>query len=234
MIAKNISRVSLLLLICLPWTTQGQKIDYNTIILPSNAKDIPITEKLVQLAWTNNPSNQVLYDQVRVAEYNKKLARRNFLNQISATGNVNEFNINPPPGVAIFLPKYNFSATLSLGNVFSDPIRIKRAQEETEIALKNVDSKKLLIRAEVLRRYQVYLSFKELLKIRTEALEDAYASFSLMEQKFKNGQTSIIEYNSALENHNMRKADKIVAERDFVISKIDIEELIGVKLEDVY
>ena len=232
----NFIRVFMLTLLTLPILVNGQKVDYNTIIMPSNTKDIQIAEKLVQLAWANNPSNQMLYNHVKAAEYNTKLAKRNFLNQIAATGNINEFTINPPPtttGYPPFYPKYNFSATLTLGNIFNDPIRVKQAKEETEIALKNIDSRKLTIRAEVLRRYQVYLTNKALLKLQTEGLEDASATFSLVEQKFKSGQANIVEYNSALENHNNRKTQQIMAERDFLISKIDIEELIGVKLEDV-
>jgi outer membrane protein TolC len=221
---------------CIPFISNGQKVDYNSIIMPIDAKDIPITEKLVQLAWANDPSNQLLYNQVKVTEYNTKLAKRNFLNQAQGTGNINEFNINPPPtanGFPAFYPKYNFSATLNLGNFFNDPLRVKKSKEETEIALKNIQSRKLSVRAEVLRRYQDYLTNKDLLKVQTESLEDASASFSLVEQKFKNGQTSILEFNNALENHNIRKTQRIVANRDYLISKINLEELIGIALEDV-
>ncbi len=213
----------------------AQNIDYNSIILPSGAKEIQFVEKLVQLAWANNPENQILHHQVNASVYNEKIAKRNFLNQVQATGNLNEFNVNPPStnSQPIFFPRYNFGATLNLGNIFTDPIKVKRAKEETAIAIQHVNSRKLTLRAEVLRRYQAYLTNKELLKVQADALEDASASFSLAEQKFKNGEATIVEFNSALENHNIRKTQKITAERDFYISKIDIEELIGVKLEDV-
>jgi outer membrane protein TolC len=226
---------ALYLLLLLPTSLAAQKIDYNKIILPEDAKDIQFVEKLVRLAWANNPSNEVLHHQVKAAEYGEKVAKRNFLNQVSATGNINEFSINPPPGNAQpnFFPRYNFAATITLGNFLVDPIRVKRAKEETAIAMQNVNSRKLTMRAEVLRRYQIYLTNRELLKVQVEALEDASSLFSTSEQKFKNGQSSIDDYNIALENLNTRKTQKIIAEREFNISKIDIEELIGVKLEDV-
>jgi outer membrane protein TolC len=232
-------RKSLLAVFFLPMLALGQNIDYNKIILPEGVKEIQFSEKLVRLAWANNPDNQALLRQVTISEYGEKLAKRNFLNQISATGNLNEFNVNPPvdakTGTPLpnFFPKYNFAATLNFGNIFSDPIRVKRAKEETAIANYNVNSRKLTLRAEVLRRYQKYLTNKELFKVQTDALEDASASFSLAEQKFKNGETKIVDFNSALENFNSRKSQKLIAERDFNISKIDIEELIGVRLEDV-
>jgi outer membrane protein TolC len=225
-------------LLLLPTVAVAQNIDYNKIILPAGAKEIQFSEKLVQIAWANNPDNQILLHHVKASEYGEKLAKRNFLNQISATGNLNEFNLNPPvdaKGVALpnFFPKYNFAASINFGNIFSDPIKVKRAKEETAIAVQNVNSRKLTLRAEVLRRYQTYITNKELLKVQTDAFEDASASFSLAEQKFKNGEIKIVDFNSALENFNARKSQKLIAERDFNISKIDIEELIGVRLEDV-
>jgi outer membrane protein TolC len=220
----------------LPTLAGAQKIDYNTIILPSGAKEIQFSEKLVQLAWTNNPENQILKHQLNIAEYSEKVVKRNFLTQISGTGNINEFNIDPPKTTnsqPIFFPRYNFGATISLGNLFVDPIRAKRAKEETAIAIQNINSRKLSVRAEVLRKYQVYLTSKELLKVQTDALEDASATFSLIEQKFKNGEATIVDFNAALENLNARKIQKITADGDFFIAKIGVEELIGVKLEEV-
>ncbi len=231
-------RKPLLALLLLPILALGQNIDYDKIILPEGVKEIQFSEKLVRLAWANNPDNQVLLHQVTASEYEEKLAKRNFFNQITATGNLNEFNVNPQKdanGAPLpnFFPKYNFAATLNLGNFFSGPIKVKRAKEETAIANYNVNSRKLTLRAEVLRRYQNYLTSKELFKVQTDALEDASASFSLAEQKFKNGETKIVDFNAALENLNARKSQKLISERDFNIAKIDIEELIGVRLEDV-
>jgi outer membrane protein TolC len=231
---KNI----LFLLFVIPICSGAQQIDFNKIILPDDAKDIQFVEKLVRLAWANNPANDMLRHQVRAAEYGEKVAKRNFLNQLSATGNINEFNLNPQVDAAgapvpNFFPRYNFAATLNLGNFFIDPIKAKRAKEETAIAVANLSSRKLTLRAEVLRRYQVYLTSKELLKVQVEALEDASNLFSTSEQKFKNGEATIVDFNNALEILNTRKTQKITAEREFNISKIDIEELTGVKLEDV-
>ncbi len=227
--------LALILFSCAPLLLVAQKIDYNKIILPDDAKDIQFVEKLVRLAWANNPTNEMLKHQVSAAEYNEKILKRNFLNQITATGNLNEFNINPPNTTQfpIFFPRYNFGATLNLGNFFIDPLRVKRAKEEKMIAVQNVNSQKLTLRAEVLRRYQIYLTNKDLLKVQIEALEDASNLFSTSEQKFKNGEATIVDYNNALEILNTRKTQKITAEREFNISKIDIEELIGVKLEEV-
>ncbi len=226
---------ALVFILFFPSLLAAQRIDYNKIILPDDAKDIQFVEKLVRLAWANNPTNEGLRHQVMAAQFSEKVAKRNFLNQVAATGNLNEFNVNPPTtnSQPIFFPRYNFGASLNLGNIFIDPIKVKRAKEETAIAVANVNSRKLTLRAEVLRRYQFYLTNKELLKVQVEALEDASNLFSTSEQKFKNGEATIVDYNNALEILNSRKTQKITSEREFNISKIDIEELIGVKLEDV-
>lgn len=84
-----------------------------------------------------------------------------------------------------------------------------------------------------MRRYQAYLTSVELLKVQTEGLEDAFANFSLSEQNFKAGKLSVEAYNSALGNYNSQKSQKILSEGNVNLAKIDVEELIGMRLEDV-
>jgi outer membrane protein TolC len=213
----------------------AQKVDYNAIILPADARGVEFSEKLVRLAWINNPSNSILENQVNVADLDMKLAKRNWLNQFNVTGNLNEFTLNPQamPDVPLFFPRYNIGATITLGNFAYDPLKVRIRKEEKEIAIKSINSQKLAIRAEVLRKYQTYLTNQELYLVRAEALEAALASFSLAEQKFKSGEISIENYNAALENFNTHKTQKIIAEGNLMLAKIDLEELIGVRLEDV-
>ncbi|HNT50844.1 MAG TPA: hypothetical protein PKK67_09670, partial [Cyclobacteriaceae bacterium] len=52
----------------------AQSVDYNKIILPGNVTNIEFEEKLVQLAWKNHPSNQLLYNNLQVAKHETKIA----------------------------------------------------------------------------------------------------------------------------------------------------------------
>lgn len=235
MTPKFLKSLCHLALILLPGILAAQKVDYNTIILPSNAQDISFEEKLVRLAWNNSPNTQILNHQSNIARYDVKLANRQWLSQVSAAGNINEYTINPPANQTfpLFYPRYNFSAMLSLSNIFGDPLKSKRAKEEVQIAAQNINSEKLRVRAEVLRRYQVYLTSIELLKIQTEIASDASNTYDLTKGKFEKGTVTIEQYNLILDNKNAQNSKRVVAQSNVNIAIIDLEELIGVKLEDV-
>ena len=214
----------------------AQNVDYNSIILPSSATDISFEEKLVRLAWKNNPDNNILMNQINIANYEMKLDRWDFLDQIRVTGNLNEFNIDPSSdtgGRSEFFPRYNVSAYFTLGNFVNDGMATKLRKEEIEIAYQNVNKQKLMIRAELLVRYENYLMAQELLKVETETTEDLFATLSITEQSYKNGQATLEDYNTILDRYNVQKSRTIVAQTNLNIAKLRVEELIGVKLEDV-
>jgi len=230
---KNILLFSAMF-ICI--VAEGQKIDYNTIILPMNAADVEFSEKLVRLAWQNNPSVEVLTHEMDQSRYEVKYAKWNWLDNIRVSGNINEFNIdkssNPFAG-SQFYPRYNISATVSLGDIFARPIKIKSLKENVYISNDVIDQKKLEIRAEVLKQYNTFLSHKEIHDLRTQMLEDALSDFKIKEQNFAKGEIVLTEYTQSLDRYNQQKINKILAENDMINSRIGLEELIGVKLSDV-
>jgi hypothetical protein len=214
----------------------AQKVDYNSIILPMNASDIEFSEKLVRLAWQNNPSVGILNSEFGKSSLEVKYSKWNWLDNFRITGNLNEFNINKPISPSDgsqFFPRYNISASISLGTLFTSPIKTKVERENVNISLNTINQKKLEIRSEVLRKYQTFLSFKEIYDLRTQMLEDALSDFKLKEQNFSKGEILLNDYTIALDRYNQQKINKIQAEKDMIIAKIELEELIGIKLEDV-
>ena len=229
-------RFLFLLLVCSSQLLWAQRVDYNTIILPSSASDISFEEKLVRLAWQNNPENKILNHQVNISRLEVTRDKWSWLDKFGVSGNLNEFVLNQDPEFddrANFFPRYNIFGNLSVGTFVTIPTNVKIRKQELLIAESNINRQKLTIRAEVLRRYQFYLMNKELLKIQTEATEDAFTAFSLVEQNFKNGESTLEEYSTALNVYNDQMGRKITSESNFAIAKINIEELIGVKLEEV-
>jgi len=226
----------LLFLVLFPLLANSQNVDYNNIILPDGASEISFAEKLVRLAWKNNPANRILERQKNISEYEIKQARWSWLDEFRIQGNVNEFVLNENADVggrADFFPLYNLSAQVRLGFFVDIPLETKKKKEEYYIAQSNIDLQKIGLRAEVLKRYELYLMNRELLKVQTEATEDLFATFSIVEQNFKNGQATLEEYNLILDRYNTQKIRKITAQGNFNRSKIEVEEMIGVKLEDV-
>jgi len=214
----------------------AQNVDYNTIILPESVKDVAFEEKLVRLAWKNNPSTKILNRQVEVAEIEMKQARWSFLDDFRVQGNINEFVLNESADVgdrAAFFPKYNITGQVTLGFFVDVPLEVKKKKQEVFIAESNINQQKLALRAEVLTRYEKYLMNRETLLVQTEIVEDLFASLSLAEQQFQNGEIKLDEYNRIQDRYNTQKLRQINAQGDFNISKIELEELIGVKLENV-
>lgn len=216
--------------------TFSQTIDYNTIILPSNAKNVGIEEKLVQLAWNNNPDNKIELNNLVIAEKTVQLNYVDWLDIFSLSGNLNEFTINPestPINRNYFFPRYNFRASINLGMFLGIPTRTKIAKLQVSNQEERINAKKLQVRSEVLRRYQVYKMNKELLKIQTSFTDDAYSNFLIAEQQFKSGNISIEEYNQSLRMYNEQIVSKLQKQTDFEISKIELEELIGINIDDI-
>lgn len=214
----------------------AQRVDYNAIILPKSATDIEFREKLVQLAWQNSPNTEILNRQVTVSKYRVKEARRNWLQNIGITGNLNEFSIKTingePNPQSVFYPRYNIGATMNLGTIFNNPVKTKIEREGFQIALENVNEQKLAIRAEVLSRYEIYLSAEKIFKIRTQGMTDLLTQRNLAEQRFSSDQITYIEYRNIVEMYNQEQIFIAEAEKDYNVARIRVEELIGMKLTD--
>lgn len=213
----------------------AQNVDYNSIILPDGIEDIGMEEKLVRLAWKNYPANEAAKREVLKAKHNIGVAGSNWLSSITISGNLNEFNIDPAaaPNNNNFFPRYNVGIRMPLGIFMETPRKIKIAKEDYKISELNLNQLKLTLRAEVLKRYQNYLSAKELLKIDSEAENDAYNSYLLIEKQFQSGEVNVSQFMQTSKIYNDQRAKRIVSEANYAISIIEIEELVGVRLQDV-
>src|SRR5690606_1618627 len=105
----------------------GQSIDYNKIILPDHVQSPDFAEKLVQLAWQNNPLNEVLRKEIKAGEYQVKRNAGDWLDIIQLQGNLNEFTIKGEENSnrAAFYPRYNIRAAISLGMFVTVPLTTK-------------------------------------------------------------------------------------------------------------
>ena len=226
--------VFLLLVISMPLL--GQNIDYNKVILPESSEASEFGERLVQLAWRNHPSNEALRREVSIAEYNVKQSNVSWLENVRITGNVNEFTLNKaadPWGRAAFFPKYNIGASVSLGMFFTIPYNIKKSREAAVISQANVNAQKLAVRNEVLKLYNEYLMRERIFKLQSQALLDNETSHKLEEQRFRRGDITFDLYSTSLAAYNDALIAQLQAERDFKNAKLDLEEWIGMRLEDV-
>lgn len=221
----------------------GQSVDYNKIILPSHIQSPDFAEKLVQLAWQNNPLNDILRREVTISEYAVKRNRAEWWDIIHLQGNLNEFTVNKyllnkddkadRAQRADFYPLYNIRANISLGMFVRIPYNARINKEQVAIAESNLDARKLEIRNQVMKTYNEYILKEKIYKIQAQVFSDVENAHKLLEQKFKNGETSFEAYSASQGNYSRASIILLTAETDYKNIKLDLEKLIGVALEDV-
>ncbi|UII25501.1 TolC family protein [Fulvivirga maritima] len=205
----------------------AQTIDYDRIVLPEDAQDITIEERLVQLAWKNHPDNKMLFREKQAAKYNMRSTQWSWLEQINISGNLNEFTLDKDS------ERNNFSLSFPLGMFATRPLAVKQAREMYKISDDQIKSKMIQVRASVLSSYENYKTNKEIYEIEASATQDIEASFQLTEQRFKNGEESLEDYSNTLRSFNDQKRKEINARNAYNLAKIELEALIGLKLEEV-
>jgi outer membrane protein TolC len=214
----------------------GQNVDYNKIVLPESSQSSEFEERLVQLAWRNHPDNEAVRREVNIAGYDVKQSNSAWLDNIRVTGNLNEFTINKAAdigGRSAFYPKYNISASITLGTFFSIPYTIKKSREALVISQANVNAQKLAVRNAVLRLYNDYVMRERIYKVQSQALLDTETSHKLAEQRFRRGEITFETYSISLTAYNNIVVTQLQSERDYKNAKLDIEQWIGMRLEDV-
>ena len=226
----------LILLLVISTPLLAQNVDYNKIILPEGSQGSEFEERLVQLAWRNHPSNEAIRREVNVASYDVKLSNASWLENIRITGNMNEFTINKaadPFGRAAFFPKYNIGASISLGTFLTTPYTIKKSKEILVISQANVNTQKLTVRNTVLKLYNEFQMRERIYKLHSQALLDNETSHKLAEQRFRRGEITFETYSLSLSSYNDVMVAQLQSERDYKNAKLDLEQWIGMRLEDV-
>ena len=187
-------------------------------------------EALVVLAWETYPENDAYRLEVLREKESVTQAKWDWMNDLGASFNINEGNINSE-ATSQFFPRYNFRISISLGTVVLTPSKIRQAKLRTGIAEENVDQQRLAVRREVLSRYYTYLFNINLLKIRLQSYEDVNSSYTSATQSFRRGEISLDQYNQALIARDRVLEARLEAERGVLLSRLSLEELIGMPLE---
>lgn len=214
----------------------SQAIDYNKIILPEHVQSPDFAEKLVRLAWKNHPANEIFRRQVQVAEYEVSKSSAAWLDVFSVQGNLNEFNINETADVfnrSQFFPRYNFGLRIPFSLFVEAPNQVKQNRQRVLISQAELDAQKLEIRRLVLKAHNDYVLFEKIYRVQSQQYTDSENLIKLTEQKFKNGEATFETYTASQANFNRASIQLLQAERDFKNAKVELEQLIGIKLEEV-
>jgi len=217
----------------------SQPVDYNKIIPPPEATDVTLPERLVQLAWQNYAVNRAFDLDVESAEASIRLAKLGWWELISMQLNINSRTIGSigefqaPEGDNQFFPWYNVGISLSPSKFFTIPAKVKIAEFDYEKSGQALNAQKLRLRAETLTRYEIYKHNLETIKMVSENFEISNSTFVLIREKFNKGEATLTDFNAANSARIGSLTGKLGAELQFNLAKISLEELVGMKLEEV-
>ena len=240
-IPRSVKNLFFIIVLCVAvmHSAFGQAIDYKKIILPDDALNTSFEEKLVQLAWRNNPESHLATEVVTQSKEEAKVASRQWATMIGVQGNLNEFNFKQTiTGQdqnlgAAFFPRYNVFVQLPLSTFVTLPHNRNAAVSRLRQSEEKVNQFKLELRARVLKLYADYKTAETIAKLRRQTMDDEESTYLLIEQRFKNGEAAIEDYLGAQRNRNELRVQQVLAENELTKAKLDIEAVIGVKLEDV-
>ncbi|MEL6637107.1 MAG: TolC family protein [Bacteroidota bacterium] len=227
----------LLIVLLLAVPALGQTVDFDKVVPPVEVRAKTFEDYLVQLAWNNTPTHKKLYTQLNIAEKETKLTKREWTQDITASFNVNEISLSniifgDRLDLPVFFPIYNVGASVNLGTFVHRPVKIRIAEEKEKMAQFDISQRKLLVRREVLEAYEEHRRSRSTLQVRVLAEQDAYGSYLLISEKFKNNDAKFEDFNAASSAYYTAKEGTVTARSEVEISRIRLEELIGVPLAD--
>lgn len=219
----------------------AQKIDYDQVIPIADSLDLPLEEKLVRIAWENYPKNKVLQHQIGYEMEQYELARNSWKESLNFN---TQFSLGSSPIDTLGSPNpmrsdnntntgFGVGLSVNIGALLNNKQKAKVAMEKVKMAEEELNVQRLLIRAEVLKRYQVYQSAITILRLRTQSAEDVYSAYILAKTQYENGEIPFPEYNQAVLLYTNTTEAKAEYDSKVLLSKIALEEIIGVPLEQV-
>jgi outer membrane protein TolC len=225
---------SLSILLCLNSMLHAQQTDFDFVVQPVEAKARDFSEYLVQLAWLNSPESAIAQDEVKVAQDEAKNTRKEWMRDVQATFNLNEANLRGVDSLGnVFFPRYNFGVSVNLFNIVSQGNKNKISKREIKIAEHKVNQRKLAIRAETLSRYASFKLAREIVKTRTLMEQEVYTNFVLVQQLYKTDEKTFEEYIASSSAYYQAQEARMKAENDVLLAKYQIEEIIGLKWDQV-
>ena len=189
-------------------------------------------EKLEQLAINYYPQNEYFRGKVGSSEESVSQSKWSWLNTINLSSQINS-KTTQDPATASILPTFGIGVTVNIGSIVLIPSKVAQAQQELRAAKASLEAQLAFVRAEVRRRFAKYTQSLDLLKIRVRAVNDSESEVEYIRHKFEKGETTIDEYNKVLRSYTDNLQGKVVSEGDVLYTKVTLEEMIGIKLEDV-
>lgn len=194
--------------------------------------DYAFLDKLIFLAKQNYPQMHKYEHKLAQANYGVKKAQLGWFEALTFSytyGNNGQTATGTNGGTITYQP----GLFLNLGVLMERIPTIKMAREDLAIAKEDMAQYNLSIEAAVRTRYILYVQKQSILTLRTMSSNDAENAQKQVKYKFEKGEETFDNYSKSLVMFSVSTQNKIEAEGAALIAKSDLEEMIGMKLEDV-
>ena len=195
-----------------------------------------IRERLVQLAM-QNPAYEMVDHASLAASYQINIAKSAYLGLLSAQGNINEFTISKPTyngtQVPYYYPRYNLALNIPFDIFSRTNNSVKIAQENYLMSAAAKNQKFREIKADVLTKYENYLLAKQLVELQGKITQSEYATLKRAESDFSENLIKLEDVDRTQKSYITEQVKSLTLQRDLNLTKIELEKVIGVRIEDV-
>ena len=122
---------------------------------------------------------------------------------------------------------------LNVGALVAKPYVIKQAKQDMLVVQSEQEEYLVTLAAEVKRRYFLYLQRIAELKLQIRAASDSENQLKDVKYRFEKGEDTFESYSKVLIQVTEHQQTMVQTEANVFISKADLEELLGTKLENV-
>ena len=217
--------IFILLLVCLAYVSPAQQSMMANV-------NYQFLEKLIATAKQNYPRMKKYDHKITQTKLGVNKAKLAWFDGLTFSYIYNSTTTNTQPGNNSALG-YQPGFFFNVGNLLSKPATIKIAREEQTIAEADKEEYELNIEAIVKARYYGYIEKLAILNLRTKSASEADNSQTQIKYKFENGIETFDNYSKVLVLYSVSSQNKIEAEAAVLVAKSALEEIIGIKLEDV-
>lgn len=197
-----------------------------------NNVNMAYLDKLVAIAKKNYPEVKVRQSLVKAAHSNYNATKFAWLDGLTASYIYSPQSLVNQAQPSIF-KGYQLAITLSIGQLLKNPSVTSAAGETYKVAQYQQAEYMLNLEAQVRKLYFSYLAAMTELRLRSGAVTDASSAVKQLKYSFQKGETTFQIYNEQLNSYYNQNSFMVQAELATWTAKTNLEELLGVKLEDI-
>lgn len=235
MSAKTRLFLACFILLCASTVTRGQStLSVDSILYRTKQNDTldkALENKLVELAL-KGPVYMSALQQNKYNEYELKKVKNSWLNLLSISTNYNDQTLASSGNNTFVYPKYFFGITIPLGIIFSQGTQVKSAKAAVSFSKYQLEIIGRNLKMDILGKYRKFRNYNTLIEIQSELINDVIANASDIEEGFKNGTKTVDDYIRTQKSKNDELARLMNLRLEQYLIKLEIEQVIGITLEE--